>query len=239
MTERKLIDCCPAALDELKAVKGWINATADHYFFCIAAARKDNPDQFGLFSFGDFIEIKDGRAYGVVGAKTVVNGQDKAAGTIKAKLRTLALKIAEWHENTFDQTVEGQRAKFEEEKKELAEAQALLSRAASIIKKRQKGKELSDAEKADPFSGLTGTSAKDAFNERSAKAWEEKADCFIVAAALAYRWQDKAGQEYLAAAERAAYPGRLLDAVIEKMGVNIARTKAGLWKKQPDGSFHH
>ena len=197
-TER--FEVCPENLERLRGARGWLNVTGDNSFFSILAITKENPELSDVYTYGDFIEIIDGVAYGIRGEKPLVNDKDKPVGTVKAKLRAQALQIAEWHENTFDTTVEGQRAKFEEEKKELAEAQAL---------------------------------------NRTDKVWEEKADCFIVAAALAYRWHDKAGQEYLDAAEQSDDAGRLLDAVVEKMAVNIERTKAGLWKKQKDGSFHH
>ena len=65
----------------------------------------------------------------------------------------------------------------------------------------------------------------------------ELADCFIVASALWYRYDDFIGMftctEIVKRMEDAE--GELYDAVVAKMEVNKSRT----WKKQANGSYHH
>lgn len=116
----ELLAVKPGILPKLRGVQGWNNCTGDRSFFCIAA-QKDDAGNMGLFSYGDFIEIRDGKAYGITGEKSVCNG-DTTGAQIKAKLYWWADKIAEWHEKTFDTTESAQRLKLNEEIVELAEA---------------------------------------------------------------------------------------------------------------------
>ena len=69
------------------------------------------------------------------------------------------------------------------------------------------------------------------------KELEELADCFIVAAALRYRYNAFIGLftmraivKYMADAD-----GELYDAIQKKMTINFNRS----WKKQANGSYHH
>ena len=66
---------------------------------------------------------------------------------------------------------------------------------------------------------------------------KELADCFIVAAALAYRYDAFIGLFTMRAIVKHAADadGFLYDAIVAKMEVNRARQ----WKKQANGSYHH
>ena len=70
---------------------------------------------------------------------------------------------------------------------------------------------------------------------------KEYSDCFIVAAALAYRFGAYIGMFTLKAIVKhfADADGELYDAIVAKMEVNKERTRRGDWKKQADGSYHH
>lgn len=75
MTKRIKVD--RAALEKLREVRGWLNCTGERGFFCIGCDEKDAPGSWGLFTFGDFIEVHDGRAYGIHGKKKKVGAADK------------------------------------------------------------------------------------------------------------------------------------------------------------------
>ena len=65
----------------------------------------------------------------------------------------------------------------------------------------------------------------------------ELADCFIVAAALAYRFDTTIGWFVMKAIVKhcADADGELYDAIVKKMTINFNRS----WKKQSNGSYHH
>ena len=73
------------------------------------------------------------------------------------------------------------------------------------------------------------------------KELEELADCFIVAAALRYRYNAFIGLFTMRAIVRRMedVEGELYDAIVAKMEVNKERTRRGDWKKQANGSYHH
>lgn len=70
---------------------------------------------------------------------------------------------------------------------------------------------------------------------------KELADIFIVLGGL-LRWESKIGN-YITNSLLDGMPigvlEKLLKAIDAKMEVNKERTRKGLWKKQPDGSYHH
>lgn len=70
---------------------------------------------------------------------------------------------------------------------------------------------------------------------------KELADIFIVLGGL-LRWKSRVGA-YIANNLLDKMPNeileKLLKAIDAKMEVNKERTRKGLWKKQPDGSYHH
>lgn len=70
---------------------------------------------------------------------------------------------------------------------------------------------------------------------------KELADCFIVAAALCYRFDAMVGLFTMKAIVKhcADADGELYDAIAAKMEVNKERTKRGVWKKQPNNPYHH
>ena len=65
----------------------------------------------------------------------------------------------------------------------------------------------------------------------------ELADCFIVAAALCYRFDSMIGLFTMKAIVKhcADADGELYDAIQKKMTINFNRS----WKKQANGSYHH
>lgn len=69
------------------------------------------------------------------------------------------------------------------------------------------------------------------------KELEELADCFIVAAALRYRYNAFIGLFTMRAIVKhmADADGELYDAIQKKMTINFNRS----WKKQANGSYHH
>lgn len=70
---------------------------------------------------------------------------------------------------------------------------------------------------------------------------KELADIFIVLGGL-LRWKSRVGA-YVADNLLDKMPNEILEnllkAIDAKMEVNKERTRKGLWKKQPDGSYHH
>lgn len=70
---------------------------------------------------------------------------------------------------------------------------------------------------------------------------KELADIFIVLGGL-LRWKSRVGA-YVANNLLDKMPNeileKLLKAIDAKMEVNKERTRKGVWKKQPDGSYHH
>lgn len=70
---------------------------------------------------------------------------------------------------------------------------------------------------------------------------KELADIFIVLGGL-LRWKSRVG-DYIANNLLDKMPNEILEKILKaidaKMEVNKERTRKGLWKKQPDGSYHH
>ena len=103
-------------------------------------------------------------------------------------------------------------------------------------------------EETFPDATLAGQLAKleEEFKELAeAKEMEEKekelADIFIVLGGL-LRWGSRLGNYVLNNLLDKMPTGvleNLLKAIDAKMEVNKERTRKGLWKKQPDGSYHH
>lgn len=67
----------------------------------------------------------------------------------------------------------------------------------------------------------------------------ELADCFIVAAALWFRFGAAIGMFVCEMIVFRFGNFELYDAIVAKMEVNKERTRRGDWKKQTDGSYHH
>nr|DAF95951.1 MAG TPA: pyrophosphatase [Myoviridae sp. ctwVB15] len=67
----------------------------------------------------------------------------------------------------------------------------------------------------------------------------ELADCFIVAAALWFRFGAAIGMFICKMIVWHHCNAKMYDAIVAKMEVNKERTRRGDWKKQADGSYHH
>lgn len=67
----------------------------------------------------------------------------------------------------------------------------------------------------------------------------ELADCFIVAAALWFRFGAAIGMFVCSTIVFHNCNAKMYDAIVAKMEVNKERTRRGDWKKQTDGSYHH